>query len=578
MKAAHHFGLTKSFGAAIGAIALVILLSGGIIFATLAQLREATAAREREAIVLRTLNLFEIALLNQETGLRGYLLTGRPGSLEPYDIGRPALDQVIASLKTMLHPGSKQAELFAEAEAAARAWQANVGEPAVRLMANPANRAQAVDLESQGEGKTRFDTFRARLKSIDDLQVAELRREGEVVARTSRNAGIALWSGMVLALAMCGAVAVAVSRMIVRPLIGLAEIMGRLAHRDLTVVVPNIRRRNEIGGMARAVQVFKDGLVELDRTSLLRATADTLPALVGYVDKERRVGFLNSEFARWFNFGVADVAEVYGRQLTDVFGPTGFPGARHELDAAFAGEDCRFEYRFNREGLGRRALEASYRPYRGADGRVLGVVTLLTDITERKKMEIRLAQHARDLKRSNEELEQFAYIASHDLKAPLRGIENLVSWIEEDLEGALTGDVGTNMELLKSRVRRLESLLDDLLAYSRAGRSDLAADLVDTRALVAELAVLVSPPEGFTVEGAPDLPTLAAARAPPHAGAAEPDRQRHQASPAAGDRSRLRGGAAGGRRGRVHRHGRRSRHSSPVSRPRLRHVPNAPAA
>ena len=94
------------------------------------------------------------------------------------------------------------------------------------------------------------------------------------------------------------------------------------------------------------------------------------------------------------------------------------------------------------------------------------------DITARKQAERALEAKAEELTRSNQELEQFAYVASHDLKAPLRGIENLVGWIEEDLEGSLTGDVQTNMELLKSRVLRLDSLLDDLLAYSRAGRAD----------------------------------------------------------------------------------------------------------
>ena len=125
-----------------------------------------------------------------------------------------------------------------------------------------------------------------------------------------------------------------------------------------------------------------------------------------------------------------------------------------------------------------------------------------------------LARQARDLLRSNEELEQFAYVASHDLKAPLRGIENLVSWIEEDLEGALTGDTRTNMDLLKSRVRRLESLLDDLLAYSRAGRSTEDSVAVDTRELVTELAALISPPEGFAIAADPALPTVQAPRAP----------------------------------------------------------------
>jgi signal transduction histidine kinase len=129
-------------------------------------------------------------------------------------------------------------------------------------------------------------------------------------------------------------------------------------------------------------------------------------------------------------------------------------------------------------------------------------------------MERRLALHARDLRRTNEELEQFAYVASHDLKAPLRGIENLVTWIEEDLEEVLNADTRTNMDLLKSRVRRLESLLDDLLAYSRAGRGDVATEAVDTKALVEELAGLVSPPEGFIIVAEESLPTLDAARAP----------------------------------------------------------------
>ena len=145
---------------------------------------------------------------------------------------------------------------------------------------------------------------------------------------------------------------------------------------------------------------------------------------------------------------------------------------------------------------------------------MLGVVTLLTDITERKRMERILASQTRNLRRSNEELEQFAYVASHDLKAPLRGIENLVGWIEEDLETVLTGDTRTNMDLLKSRVRRLESLLDDLLAYSRAGRLDAAEEPVDVGHLVRELTSLIEPPPGFLIEGSPNLPVIRSAKAP----------------------------------------------------------------
>lgn len=91
-------------------------------------------------------------------------------------------------------------------------------------------------------------------------------------------------------------------------------------------------------------------------------------------------------------------------------------------------------------------------------------------------MTLKLQESTEDLKRSNAELELFAYVASHDLKAPLRGIDHLASWIESDLGDALTGEPKQNMALMKGRIKRLEALLDDLLAYSRAGRADENAE------------------------------------------------------------------------------------------------------
>ena len=508
------YGLNRSLGGAIGAIALVSVISSGAVLATLDDLQEATRARGRSTDVIRALDGFRTAMLNQETGLRGALITRRDSSLEPYRVGRASLDAIVGRLDATVGRDAMEAPLLAEAERAARAWQEGIGEPAVRLMADPATHDDAVRIEADGRGKQYFDTFRDRLNAIEEEEDRVHALQERRLAAAARNASLALWTGAAVTLLICAAIAFAINRGIVRPLTGLADAMHHLAQRDLTVAVPGTRRRTEVGAMARAVEVFKRGLIELDRTSLLRATADTLPAMVGYMDRERRVGFLNGEFGRWFDFHAEDVSAVYGRPLKQVFASEPFPGADRELEAAFAGTEARFEHRLARRGTGRHELEVYYRPHRAPDGSVLGVVTLLTDITDRKRLERRLAQQARDLRRSNEELEQFAYVASHDLKAPLRGIENLVSWIEEDLESSLTGDVRTNMDLLKSRVRRLESLLDDLLAYSRAGSSDLAVDTVDARVLVEELAVLVSPPEGFTIHASPALPTLQAPRAP----------------------------------------------------------------
>jgi signal transduction histidine kinase len=83
-----------------------------------------------------------------------------------------------------------------------------------------------------------------------------------------------------------------------------------------------------------------------------------------------------------------------------------------------------------------------------------------------------------------------------------------VDWLQEDLAGHREGDVQENLGLLKGRTRRLNQLLDDLLAYSRAGRRNGDVGTVDTRRLVQDLLVLLAPPETMGVEADASLPRL----------------------------------------------------------------------
>jgi len=100
----------------------------------------------------------------------------------------------------------------------------------------------------------------------------------------------------------------------------------------------------------------------------------------------------------------------------------------------------------------------------------------------------------RALAKINTELDQFAYVASHDLKAPLRGIANLSQWVEEDLGDALSGESRENMALLRGRVQRLERLIDGILDYSRAGRAKQPPEQVDVGQLLSEVTELLAPP------------------------------------------------------------------------------------
>jgi signal transduction histidine kinase len=129
-------------------------------------------------------------------------------------------------------------------------------------------------------------------------------------------------------------------------------------------------------------------------------------------------------------------------------------------------------------------------------------------------LEQQVDERTQELNRSNQDLEQFAYIASHDLKAPLRAIDHLSTWVLEDVGHMLPSRSHEHLEKMRSRIMRMEGLLDDLLTYSRAGRLRGAAGSVDLNELVARVIDTVSPPEGFTVSVEGNLPTLYTYTAP----------------------------------------------------------------
>ena len=112
------------------------------------------------------------------------------------------------------------------------------------------------------------------------------------------------------------------------------------------------------------------------------------------------------------------------------------------------------------------------------------------------------------------ELDQFAYVASHDLKAPLRGIANLAQWLQDDIGEQLKGDSKEHMRLLQGRVHRMEALIDGILAYSRAGRRLTPPEPVETGALVRDVIELLAPPAEVRIQMPDQFPTIEAERVP----------------------------------------------------------------
>lgn len=119
-----------------------------------------------------------------------------------------------------------------------------------------------------------------------------------------------------------------------------------------------------------------------------------------------------------------------------------------------------------------------------------------------------LAENFTTLKRKNEELDQFAHIVSHDLKAPLRGIGNVITWIEEDHSNELSPKVHEYFNLINGRLARAENLIKGILSYARTETKSMERQVVAVEDLVSEIIENMSIPNSISIQVEKNLPTL----------------------------------------------------------------------
>jgi PAS domain S-box-containing protein len=177
-------------------------------------------------------------------------------------------------------------------------------------------------------------------------------------------------------------------------------------------------------------------------------------------------------------------------------------------------KEWQFECRIRRVDGVVRWIFASGSPQFDEAGVARRLAGIVQDISERKEAEQRQLALLKKLTSINEELNNFTFVASHDLKSPLRGIDQLASWITEDLGDNISSETQGHLRLMRNRIKRMEMLLDDLLHYARIGQADNEVVTVNTDELVRDIVDLVATSKKINLHIPQKLPTLLTQKAP----------------------------------------------------------------
>jgi signal transduction histidine kinase len=250
--------------AAFAAVVVVIFASSAIVYDRLLVIERAKDLRVHTTDVLETLQNAMDAMVDQETGLRGYLITGDERFLEPYHRGGNAYTAAIQKIKDLTSDGPQQSRLD-ELDELAKNWRSGIAERAIALMAKPEMREEARAWEGSTAGKTAMDLIRAKVDEIDGVERDLLARRDAVQRQAFATAYTMTILGGAATLFIATLMGVLLARGIAVPITRMTSAMTTLAKGDSAVEVPGVGRNDEIGAMAAAVQIFKDNMIERQR-------------------------------------------------------------------------------------------------------------------------------------------------------------------------------------------------------------------------------------------------------------------------------------------------------------------------
>ena len=356
------------------------------------------------------------------------------------------------------------------------------------------------------------------LKALFELQLAEIDQEYNQEQSRYETIRDILVGSIAIAIVLVTLISIVLTDAIFRPLEDAVDIARRVAGGNLLQEIEP-HSRDEIGHLMQALKEMRDSLVdticqvrdsEAHTSALLRAMIDGVVS----IDEKRVIKTCNPAAEQIFGY---QEHEIIGKNVSVLFPE---PGPNQERQIEYFENHAHPEQALGaaapHEAMGRRRDGTVFPMDLAAvemhDGEHRMYVGIMRDISERKQAEEQKARLLSDLESANEELKSFAYVVSHDLKAPLRAIGALADWLSHDYGDKFDNEGKEHMRLLVNRVHRMGNLIDGILQYSRVGRVREALAAVDLNQAVRDVIDLLSPPPNVTITVENPLPTLVTER------------------------------------------------------------------
>jgi methyl-accepting chemotaxis protein len=307
---ANNMSVKTRIGLSFAGVLVVIMLMGLYLNMQIAVVSQTSKWNTHTYKVLASIDDVVAGMVDQETGLRGYLLSGNKAFLEPYIGVGKRVAEGWKQAKELTSDNPAQQRRLDDLKTAIDQWQNNVAEREIALMSNPATVQAAREMEAGGVGKTSFDAMRRIAAEIRDVESGLLKIRSVDQDAAISASGTATWVGMIGAALLSTLLGFLLARGLSLPITRIADVMRALAANDKSVQVPFRDRGDEIGKMALAVQVFKENAIEMDR---LQAEQEALKASA---EAERRTAML--KLADAFEARVKGVVETVASAATEM--------------------------------------------------------------------------------------------------------------------------------------------------------------------------------------------------------------------------------------------------------------------